>query len=88
MTVAARSGETENAWVADSWWGGDYLKVGPITQSKRLAKYNQLLVLDRELGLAWRGVHSSGLPQSRPRFLSSPESSGSREARSRNRVTK
>ena len=55
MTVAARSGETENAWVADSWWGGDYLKVGPITQSKRLAKYNQLLVLDRELGLAWRG---------------------------------
>ncbi len=52
--VSDRSGETEDNWLADLvvGWGGDYLKVGSITQSERLAKHNRLLVLDRERGLA------------------------------------
>ena len=56
-TTSARSGETEDNWLANLvvGWGGDYLKVGSITQSKWLAKYNRLLVLDRELGLACEG---------------------------------
>ena len=58
VTVSARSGETEDDWLADLavGWGGDQLKVGSITQSERLAKYNRLLAIEAETGLplvAW-----------------------------------
>ena len=48
VVVSARSGETEDDWLADLavGWAGDFIKVGSITQSERLAKYNRLLVLE------------------------------------------
>ncbi len=49
VTVSARSGETEDDWLADlavAW--GDQIKVGSITQSERLAKYNRLLLIEAE----------------------------------------
>lgn len=52
VTVSARSGETEDDWLADlatAW--GDQIKVGSITQSERLAKYNRLLAIEAEAGL-------------------------------------
>lgn len=53
MTVSARSGETEDNWLADLavGWLGDQIKVGSITQSERLAKYNRLLAIEAETGL-------------------------------------
>ncbi len=53
VTVSARSGETEDDWLADLavGWGGDQIKVGSITQSERLAKYNRLLAIEGET--AW-----------------------------------
>jgi enolase len=58
VTVSARSGETEDNWLADlaTGWAGDQIKVGSITQSERLAKYNRLLAIEAETGLppvAW-----------------------------------
>ena len=60
VTVSARSGETEDDWLADLavGWGGDQIKVGSITQSERLAKYNRLLEIEAETGLpvvGWPG---------------------------------
>ena len=48
ISVSARSGETEDNWLADLaiGWSGDFIKVGSITQSERLAKYNRLLVIE------------------------------------------
>jgi enolase len=60
VTVSARSGETEDDWLADlatAW--GDQIKVGSITQSERLAKYNRLLAIEAEAGLPlvrWPGA--------------------------------
>ena len=53
ITVSARSGETEDHWLADLavGWAGDHIKVGSITQSERLAKYNRLLAIEAETGL-------------------------------------
>jgi enolase len=52
VTVSARSGETEDNWLADLavGWGGDQIKVGSITQSERLAKYNRLLEIEGREG--------------------------------------
>ena len=57
MTVSARSGETEDDWLADLavGWSADHIKVGSITQSERLAKYNRLLEIEQETGLRMRG---------------------------------
>lgn len=54
IVVSARSGETEDDWLADlaTGWAGDYIKVGSITQSDRLAKYNRLLILETMHGLS------------------------------------
>ncbi len=51
--ASARSGETEDDWLADLavGWAADYIKVGSITQSERLAKYNRLLYLEQVAGL-------------------------------------
>jgi enolase len=53
VTVSARSGETEDSWLADLavGWSGDQIKVGSITQSERLAKYNRLLEIEAATGL-------------------------------------
>lgn len=53
ITVSARSGETEDHWLADLavGWSGNQIKVGSITQSERLAKYNRLLQIESETGL-------------------------------------
>lgn len=50
VVVSARSGETEDDWLADlaAGWASDYIKVGSITQSERLAKYNRLLALEAQ----------------------------------------
>lgn len=52
VTVSARSGETEDNWLADLavGWGADQIKIGSITQSERLAKYNRLLEIEAETG--------------------------------------
>jgi len=57
VTVSARSGETEDDWLADLavGWSADHIKVGSITQSERLAKYNRLLEIEQETGLRMRG---------------------------------
>jgi enolase len=60
VTISARSGETEDDWLADLavGWGGDQIKVGSVRQSERLAKYNRLLEIERQTGLpvvAWPG---------------------------------
>lgn len=61
MTVSARSGKTEDDWLADLsvGRGGDQIKVGSVTHSERLAKYNRLLAIEDETGLpvvAWPGA--------------------------------
>ena len=50
VTISARSGETEDDWLADLavGWRGDQTKIGSITQSERLAKYNRLLAIEAE----------------------------------------
>ncbi|MCY4437909.1 MAG: phosphopyruvate hydratase [Chloroflexi bacterium] len=49
--VSARSGETEDATIADLAVGmnAGQIKIGSITRSERLAKYNQLLRIEEEL---------------------------------------
>jgi enolase len=57
VTASARSGETEDCWLADLavGWGADQIKVGSITRSERLAKYNRLLEIEVETGLPVAG---------------------------------
>ena len=49
--VSARSGETEDDFLADlaTASGAGQIKVGSITRSERLAKYNRLFEIEREL---------------------------------------
>lgn len=58
--VSARSGETEDSFLADlaTASGAGQIKVGSITRSERLAKYNRLLELER----------AGELPFARPAF--------------------
>jgi enolase len=46
--VSARSGDTEDAWLADLavGSGAGQIKIGSITRSERLAKYNRLLAIE------------------------------------------
>jgi enolase len=50
--VSARSGETEDSFIADLAVGvsAGQIKIGSLAQSDRLAKYNQLLRIEGELG--------------------------------------
>ena len=50
--VSARSGETEDSFLADLAAGtaAGQIKVGSVTRSSRLAKWNQLLRIEEELG--------------------------------------
>jgi enolase len=58
--VSARSGETEDDTMADLavGTGAGQIKVGAVTRSERLAKYNRLLRIEEELGerAAYRGA--------------------------------
>ncbi len=50
--ISHRSGETEDAFIADFAVGTDtgQIKTGSACRSERIAKYNRLLVIERELG--------------------------------------
>jgi enolase len=52
VIVSARSGDTEDDWLADLavGWSADQIKIGSITQSERLAKYNRLLAIEADTG--------------------------------------
>jgi enolase len=52
--VSARSGETEDATLADLAVasGAGQIKIGSIARSERLAKYNQLLRIEEQLGVS------------------------------------
>lgn len=54
--VSARSGETEDSWLADLavGWRAGQIKVGSLTRSDRTAKWNRLLRIEQELGSAAR----------------------------------
>ncbi len=62
--ISARSGETEDTTIADLAvaTGAGQIKIGSIARSERLAKYNQLLRIEEELGkeafAAWQPVSS------------------------------
>lgn len=53
VVASARSGETEDDWLADLavGWRAEFIKVGSITQSERLAKYNRLVEIEGAEGL-------------------------------------
>ena len=50
--VSHRSGETEDTFIADLSVGSNagQIKTGSLSRSDRLAKYNQLLRIEEELG--------------------------------------
>jgi enolase len=50
--VSHRSGETEDTFIADLAVGSNagQIKTGSLSRSDRLAKYNQLLRIEEELG--------------------------------------
>ncbi len=54
--ISHRSGETEDAFIADLVVGvnGGQIKTGSLSRSDRIAKYNQLLRIEEELGPAAR----------------------------------
>ena len=54
--LSARSGETEDSTLADLAVasGAGQIKIGSVARSERLAKYNQLLRIEEEMGSAAR----------------------------------
>jgi enolase len=50
--ISARSGETEDTTLADLAVasGAGQIKIGAVARSERLAKYNQLLRIEEEMG--------------------------------------
>ncbi|HEX6979061.1 MAG TPA: phosphopyruvate hydratase [Alphaproteobacteria bacterium] len=59
--VSARSGETEDVTIAHlaAGWGADMLKVGSLTRSERMAKWNECLRIAESRGArfaGWRGA--------------------------------
>ena len=69
--VSHRSGETEDTTIADLVVaaGNGQIKTGSTSRSERIAKYNQLLRIEEELGAAARyaGPRALGLEARRPR---------------------
>ena len=62
--ISHRSGETEDSFIADFAvaMGGGQIKTGSLSRSERIAKYNRLLEIERELGD--RAVFSNPFPKS------------------------
>ncbi len=58
--ISHRSGETEDAFIADLAVGAEagQIKTGSLSRSERIAKYNQLLRIEEELGEAARYCRS------------------------------
>jgi len=56
VVISHRSGETEDAFIADFavGTGAGQIKTGSLCRSERIAKYNRLLAIERELGRAAR----------------------------------
>src|SRR5206468_8210122 len=52
VVISHRSGETEDPFIADLAVGTDagQIKTGSLCRSERVAKYNRLLVIEKELG--------------------------------------
>lgn len=52
VVISHRSGETEDAFIADFavGTGAGQIKTGSLCRSERIAKYNRLLAIERELG--------------------------------------
>lgn len=62
--ISARSGETEDSTLADLAvaTGAGQIKIGSVVRSERLAKYNQLLRIEEEMGdgtsfASWQAIH-------------------------------
>ena len=71
VTVSARSGETEDDWLADLavGWRGDQIKIGSLTRSERLSKYNRLLAIEGATHLPlvdWPGDEATPSGEARP----------------------
>ena len=66
--VSHRSGETEDSTIADIAVGtrATQIKTGSMSRSDRIAKYNQLLRIEAELGAAasYAGIHALSVPLS------------------------
>ena len=62
--ISARSGETEDTTIADLAvaTGAGQIKIGSVARSERLAKYNQLLRIEEEMGTAGRFAGWRPLP--------------------------
>ena len=60
--MSHRSGETEDATIADLAVATNcgQIKTGSLSRSDRLAKYNQLLRIEEELGPAARAIPARG----------------------------
>lgn len=56
FVISHRSGETEDTFMADFAvaMGGGQIKTGSVCRSERIAKYNRLLEIEAELGVATR----------------------------------
>ncbi len=65
--ISARSGETEDAFLADLAvaTGAGQIKIGSVARSERLAKYNQLLRIEEEMGSAGRFAGRQALESTR-----------------------
>jgi enolase len=65
--MSHRSGETEDAFIADLAVACDcgMIKTGSASRSDRMAKYNQLLRIEEELGLAARYAGKAAFPRAR-----------------------
>jgi enolase len=63
--ISHRSGETEDTFIADFAvaMGGGQIKAGSLSRSERLAKYNRLIEIERELGAS--AVYESPFRQGR-----------------------
>jgi enolase len=65
--ISHRSGETEDAFIADLALACDcgMIKTGSASRSDRVAKYNQLLRIEEELGLSARYAGKSAFPRAK-----------------------
>jgi len=63
--ISHRSGETEDTFISDFAvaMGGGQIKAGSLSRSERLAKYNRLVEIERELGPS--AIYTSPFPKSR-----------------------
>jgi enolase len=67
--ISHRSGETEDTFIADLAvaTGAGYIKTGSMARSERVAKYNQLMRIEEEVGAAAVfGAHAHGAVRPRP----------------------